>query len=332
MHNTKTLYIKLFKQPRFGYSMIEPFRNADKLEFKPKFIERYSSLTDWDEFKRYNLSFLRRSIRVNTLVADIQKTVEDIRSKGWILTPVPWCKEGFWIKHPDRNDVGNLSEHCFGKIYVQEAASMIPPIVLDPQPGEWILDMCSAPGSKTTQIAAMMENTGTLVANDYRGMRAQSLGINLQRCCVVNTTVTIANGQAIKGTFDRVLCDVPCSGTGTIRKSVKTIRMWNPKTIPGIARQQLRLLRNGYKLLRPGGRVVYSTCSVEPEENEAVVSKFLAEHPEAILVNIELPGLKKSIVREFKGETYHPEIQKCARLWPQDNDTQGFFVACIDKP
>jgi len=312
--------------------MLEPFRNADQLEFKPKFIERYSSLTDWDEFKRYNLSFLRRSIRVNTLIADVESTITSIKEKGWELTPIPWCPLGFWIKHPDRNDVGNLSEHYFGKIYVQEAASMIPPIILDAQPGERVLDMCAAPGSKTTQIAAMMENTGVLVANDYRGMRAQSLGINLQRCCVSNTTVTIANGAAIKGEFDRVLCDVPCSGTGTIRKSVKTIRMWNPKTIPGIAREQLRLLSNGYNLIKRGGRVVYSTCSVEPEENEGVITKFLERFPDAILKPVELPGLKKSIVHEFNGTQYHEEIDKCARLWPQDNDTQGFFVACIEKP
>lgn len=312
--------------------MLEPFKNADQLEFKPKFIERYSMLTDWEEFRRYNLSFLRRSIRVNTLIADIEKTVESIKAKGWELTPIPWCPEGFWIKHPTRNDVGNLSEHYFGKIYVQEAASMIPPIILDAQPGERVLDMCAAPGSKTTQIASMMKNTGVLIANDYRGMRAQSLGINLQRCCVSNTTVTIANGAAIKGEFDRVLCDVPCSGTGTIRKSVKTIRMWNPKTIPGIAREQLRLLSNGYRLIKPGGRVVYSTCSVEPEENEGVITKFLERFPDAILKSVELPGLKKSLITEFDDTVYNPEIAKCARLWPQDNDTQGFFVACIEKP
>src|SRR3989344_7030529 len=138
---------------------------AEKIEFKPLFIERYSQLTDWEAFKNYSTSFLRRSIRINTLRGSVAEIKKDIEQKGWKLEPVPWCKEGFWISHSDRKDVGNLLEHHLGKIYVQEAASMIPPLVLDPQPGEVILDMCASPGSKTTQIAAMMKSTGLLIAN-----------------------------------------------------------------------------------------------------------------------------------------------------------------------
>src|SRR3989338_8373975 len=111
--------------------LLEPIPDAaTNFPFKPDFIKRYSQLTDWETFKKYSLCFLRRSIRVNTLQATVADVKKSIEAKGWKLTPIPWCKEGFWIDHPDRRDVGNLLEHHLGKIYVQEAASMIPPLVL----------------------------------------------------------------------------------------------------------------------------------------------------------------------------------------------------------
>ena len=131
---------------------------TENIVFKPAFIERYSLLTDWEEFKKYSLSFLRRSIRVNTLLGTVKDVKKSIEAKGWKLIPIPWCKEGFWISHDERRDVGNLLEHHTGKIYVQEAASMIPPLVLKPKPGDIVLDMAASPGSKTTQMAAMMNN------------------------------------------------------------------------------------------------------------------------------------------------------------------------------
>ena len=160
---------------------LETIPTTENIEFKPAFIERYSELTDWEAFKKYSLSFLKRSIRVNTIVTTVKEVKKSIEAKGWKLEQIPWCKEGFWISHPDRRDVGNLLEHHLGQVYVQESASMIPPLVLDPKPGDIILDMCAAPGSKTTQMAMMMNNQGLIVANDYKGQRLQSLGINLQK-------------------------------------------------------------------------------------------------------------------------------------------------------
>src|SRR3989338_850088 len=194
---------------------LEPIPNAElNFPFKKAFIERYSQLTDWETFKKYSRSFLRRSIRINTLQATVPEVKKNIEAKGWRLTPVPWCKEGFWIDHPERRDVGNLLEHHLGKIYVQEAASMIPPVVLQPQPGDLVLDMCAAPGSKTTQMAAMMKNKGLLIANDYKGDRLQSLGINLQRSGLTNAIITLMPGERFSGfQFDKILVDAPCSGT-----------------------------------------------------------------------------------------------------------------------
>jgi tRNA (cytosine49-C5)-methyltransferase len=314
-------------------SNLEPITNAEDIKFKPLFVERYSNLTDWEKFREYSLSFLRRSIRVNTLIASVSDVKKSIEAKGWKLNPVPWCKEGFWISHPDRRDVGNLWEHHLGKIYVQEAASMIPPLVLDPKPGELVLDMCAAPGSKTTQMASMMKNEGLILANDYKGQRLQSLGINLQRSGITNVVVTLLPGECFKNhNFDKILVDAPCSGTGTIRKSLKTIRIWNPNMITKLARQQYKLVETAFNNLKSGGEMVYSTCSVEPEEDEGVVDYLLKKYDNADVVKVKLPGLKTGkAVMSFKNVKYDSRVKHCLRLWPQDNDTEGFFVTKIKK-
>ncbi|MBI4151859.1 RsmB/NOP family class I SAM-dependent RNA methyltransferase [Candidatus Woesearchaeota archaeon] len=306
---------------------------TETIEFKKQFIERYAALTNWEEFQRYSLSFLRRSIRVNTILGTVKEVTASIAAKKWNLTPIPWCKEGFWIDHPERRDVGNLFEYHVGKIYVQEAASMIPPLVLDPQPGEVILDMCASPGSKTTQIGMMMENKGIIVANDYKGQRLQSLGVNIQRSGLTNTVVTLMPGKRFSGLqFDKILVDAPCSGTGTIRKSLKTITIWNANMITKLARQQKELLITAFENLNPGGTLVYSTCSLEPEENEGVVNYLLKKYPSAKVLPATLTGLTTSSpIMEFGGEKYDAQLKHALRIWPQDNDTEGFFVAKIKK-
>ncbi len=314
--------------------MLKPFADADKYVFKEKFIERYSQLTDWDVFKKYCLSFLRKSIRVNTLKISVEDCVKRLQ-KDWILEPVLWCKEGFFIEHKEgRRDVGNTVEHALGYYYIQEAASMIPPVVLNPKPGDVVLDMCASPGSKSSQIAQYMENSGILVANDVKGDRLAALGINLQRVGSFNHLTTLMQGEKFADAgimFDRVLLDAPCSGTGTIRKSPKTILMWNPDMIGRLAKIQKRLIMAAWKILKPGGTLVYSTCSSEPEENEAVVSYLLENAEDARMLEIDLPLKRGKPVLEFDGQSYRPEVHCCLRLWPQDNDTEGFFVAGIRK-
>ncbi|MBN1644544.1 RsmB/NOP family class I SAM-dependent RNA methyltransferase [Candidatus Woesearchaeota archaeon] len=311
---------------------LKPIPGTEDIEFKPKFVERYSKLTDWDVFRKYTLSFLPKSIRINTL----KKSIDEIKnrlSKDWILTPVPWCKEGFWIEHKKgRLDVGNTVEHNLGYYYVQEAASMIPPIVLNPKPGEKVLDLCASPGSKASQIAQYMKNKGVLVANDFSGMRLAALGINLQRLGISNCVITQRKGEHFKGNeFDKILLDAPCSGTGTIRKSIKTIRMWNPNTIKSIAGMQKSLIRNAFNLLKKGGILVYSTCSLEPEENEGIVDWLIKNNNDANIEEIKLNIQRGKIITEFEKYSYSKEVEKCLRLWPQDNDTEGFFVAKISK-
>jgi len=314
---------------------LKPFNNKDDIVFKDKFIERYSKLTDWETFETYCLSFLRRSLRVNTLkitVEDLKKRLE----KDWILEPVPWCEEGFFVEHKEgRRDLGNTIEHQLGYFYIQEAASMIPPIVLNPKPGDFVLDIAASPGSKTSQMSQMMNNEGIIIANDPSIKRMAPLCSNLTRLGIINCITTTMRGQQFNkynNKFDKILLDAPCSGTGTIRKSVKTIKMWNPSVLKSITSVQKELIRTAWSCLKEGGTLVYSTCSLEPEENEGLISWFLNEFPEAKLEDFKLPGLVKGeAITEFNEEKYNPEVTKTCRLWPQDNDTEGFFIAKIIK-
>ncbi len=244
------------------------------------------------------------------------------------LEQVPWCKEGFFIK---RKAVGNTMEHFLGYIYLQGAASMIPPVVLQPKPGDIVLDMCASPGSKTSQMAAMMKNQGIIVANDNKIPRLKPLTMNLQRMGVLNTVLTRMEGRWFTNTYDKILVDAPCSGIGTIRKSPKTIEMWNPNTVKKMAGVQRQLISTAFKALAEGGSMVYSTCTLEPWENEAVVNHLLETEENVKIETISLDIKKGKGVQEFQGESYDSDVKKCLRVWPQDNDTEGFFVAKIKK-
>src|SRR3989338_5148821 len=314
--------------------MLNQIPDTENIEFKEKFIERYEKLTNFEEFKNYSLSFLRRSIRVNTIkisINDLKKRLEE----NWNLEQIPWCKEGFYIEHikKERRDIGNLIEHSLGYFYTQEAASMIPPIVLEPEENNTVLDMAASPGSKTTQIAALMNNKGILVANDINSARMKPLSLNVQRCGITNCVVTMMYGQRFRNfEFDKILLDAPCSGTGTIRKSLKTLRIWNPLMVQRLAHTQKSLIEIAFSNLKPGGTLVYSTCSNEPEENEAVIDFLLNKYENAKLEDIRIKSIKRSnAILEFEGNVYNEEIKKCLRIWPQDNDTEGFFVAKTKK-
>ncbi|MBU1199734.1 MAG: NOL1/NOP2/sun family putative RNA methylase [Nanoarchaeota archaeon] len=319
---------------------LEAKPGSEKFEVKEKFEIRYREILAerYDEFIEISKSYIRKGIRVNTLkisVADLIKRLE----KKWNLVPVPWCKEGFWVDHKGKDDkkrydIGNLLEHQQGYIYVQEPASMIPPIVLETKPGEVVLDMCAAPGSKSSQMAAMMKNKGILISNDSQMDRLTALSINMQRVGASNVLITHMSGHRFKKLelrFDKVLVDAPCSGTGTIRRSLKTLDTWGPNLVRKMAADQKQLAASGFEVLKPGGTMIYSTCTMEPEENEGVVNWLLEKYPDAKVEKIELNIKRSPAILEFGKEKYNPQVKECLRIWPQDNDSEGFFVAKIRK-
>jgi tRNA (cytosine49-C5)-methyltransferase len=315
------------------------FPDKDKYEFKPDFVKRYHYLLGdrYQSFIDYSLSFKRRCIRVNTLKTTTAQVLSRL-SPSWNLTPVGWYADAFWIEHKgigdeQRRDVGNLLEHQLGYIYIQDPASMIPPLVLVPTADDIVLDVCAAPGSKTTQMAQMMQNKGIIVANELSGDRIASLGMNIERCGAYNVLITQCDATKLRfdGKFTKILLDAPCSGTGTIRKSPKTIREWNPSQIVRLAKTNLRLLEHVWSLLAVGGRLVYSTCTLEPHENEGVIDSFIRAHADVKVCSITLPLVRSQPVLSFEGIDFDPRVKDCLRIYPQDNDTEGFFVTLLEK-
>ncbi len=234
--------------------------------------------------------------------------------------PVPWEPEGYYYDPESRP--GLHVYHEAGVYYLQEASAMAPVALLDPQPGERICDLCAAPGGKTTQIAGRMGGEGFLLCNEYSPKRAKILSRNIERMGVANALVTnetVENlARRLPGFFDRVLVDAPCSGEGMFRKEEAAVTDWSQETVEMCARRQADILDAAAQLVRPGGRLVYSTCTFAPEEDEEAVSAFLNAHPEFTPELLEAPW-------------FEPVSNGGHRLWPHKLLGEGHFAAVLRK-
>lgn len=306
-------------------------------EFKEEYIERYKKLLgeEWDVFREAIQTPFPSSFRINTLKTSRNEIEKSLLKKGWKIKQVPFYKDGFYFTEKKDFVLGNTIEHFLGKIYIQETASMIPPVVLDAQKGESILDMAASPGSKTTQMAQMMENEGVIVANEKELKRISALRMNLQRCGVMNAIVTHMDGRAFKTIdmkFDKILLDVPCTGSGTIMKSPYTIQMWSVKGTKMMSNIQKQLIQAAVNVLKPEGTLVYSTCSLEPEENEDNVDYMITKMG-LKTEKIKLKDFKtRPGITSWEGKEYDKSVENSIRIYPQDNQTEGFFVAKLVKP
>jgi len=288
-------------------------------------------------FLRYCQMPLRKAIRVNTLKTDVKTLKKRLEDKGFKLTPIPWTPVGFWIEKGKNVEeaLGNTEEHFLGYFYIQEASSMIPPIVLDPKPGELVLDVAAAPGSKTTQMSEMMENKGVIIANDPNFNRLKALKFNIEKSGSINVVVTNRDGRKVHKwgiKFDKILLDAPCSSEGTVRKDWKALSRWNEGLVRSLSKMQKKLILSAWDSLKDDGVMVYSTCTLSPEENEEVVD-FLLKNKEGVAVEkISVNGLKfREGVTKWRDKKYSDEVRDCARIWPQDNDSEGFFVCRLRK-
>ncbi len=294
-------------------------------------LERYRAIVpDFDRFVETMASPLPVTARINTLKTDRDRLLFRLKEAKVAYRPFSWYDLGLEL---DVEKPGNLIENLMGHIHVQEEISMVSPVVLDPKPGERVLDICAAPGSKTTQIASMMENRGLLVANDPANTRVASLRSNCERAGAINVVVTRYDGRRFPSTkFDRVLVDAPCTGQGMARKDLTVLGRWSLKRSLGLQRLQRGLLARATDLLKPGGVVVYSTCTFAPEENEAVVSWVAERVPQVSLDEVSIPGLESSPgLVEWDESLFGEEMEKSARYYPHQNDTGGFFVAKLIK-
>lgn len=305
---------------------------------KPLFEQRMRTLLpderDFQAFSNIVHTGPRSFIRCNTLKMTPDALLARLNAKWKVIQPFADYPEIMLVESElEPGGLGNALEHLLGYYYIQEVSSMMSALALDPRPGELVLDVCASPGSKTTQMAARMENDGTLIANDIKIDRIAILSANLERCGVTNCVVTRLDGVGLctrlrkhRFLFDKILLDAPCSGEGTLRSSPKTFLMWNPKVVQNMGRMQKKLLASALGCLKVGGTLVYSTCTHAPEEDEAVVDFALRTFP-VKLASVTLPLHTRTGVDAWRNEAFHADVQRCCRIYPQDNDSEGFFVA-----
>ena len=248
----------------------------------------------------------------------------------FVLDPVPWAAHGYYYDPAARP--GLHPWHDAGVYYLQEPSAMAPAALLDPQPGERVLDLCAAPGGKSTQLARAMEGRGILVCNEISPKRAKILSGNVERLGIANALVLNETperlAERLPGWFDRVLVDAPCSGEGMFRKEDAAVTDWSEDTVAMCAVRQKAILDEAAGLLRPGGRLVYSTCTFAPEENEGVIAHFLANHPDYRIEAADAPYFAPGRPEWADG---NPALADTFRLWPHLLKGEGHFAAVLRR-
>ena len=267
-------------------------------------------------------------LRLNTLKKDNNTIVDRLPAR---LDPLPWIENGFLIKEEDQ--LGKHPFHTAGLYYLQEPSAMVPVEILDPKPGENVLDLCAAPGGKTTQILSKMNNQGWLLANDSNPRRVQALTRNLDRWGARNSQITSELpsrlAEHLGPVFDKVLVDAPCSGEATFRTDPRGVKNWSTNFRDRCTVIQDDILWNGAKLVRPGGILVYSTCTFNQKENEGTIMRFLERNQEFFLEQIPLqegfsPGLPLNSSDRYG-------LKKTARIWPHRAPGEGHFIALLRR-
>ena len=300
--------------------------------------ERLLSLLMGEKAKEYIAQAGHKAltvIRLNPLKAKSENILSLLEEEGFKLIPLSFYPYAYQLEY-EPFPVSKSLAHFAGLIYLQDPSSMLPALVLSPQPGETVLDLTAAPGSKTTLMATLMENEGVLVACDNSGKRLRALSFNLERWGVINTGWMRILGEQVGNlffeTFDKVLVDPPCTALGTLHKSPEILRWWKEGKVIKLARIQERLLISGLKALKPGGVLVYSTCTLTPHENEGVIQAILERYP----VEIETISLPKGFnptpgLTSFLNFKFSSEMEKTIRLYPLANLGEGFFIAKLRK-
>lgn len=295
-------------------------------------IARTAAWSGLDEaaVKQLLLTPRTQSVRVNPLI-------EGDIAPALLQQPISWCPHGYHVVVGSEGDYDALAQS--GRIYIQNAASWLPVLALEPHPGERILDMCAAPGGKSSHIQAIAHNQAHLVCNDNSRPRLMKLQANMERLGArAEYSLADATRPGSLGgpeRYDAILLDAPCSGEGlmTLRpEDTKLFDSWSPAHIRRLSDLQKRLISHAWRLLRPGGTLVYSTCTMAPEENETVVDYLLRRQPDAELAPMNLPELPNRVpaVAEWNGRAFAHDLSACLRLTPGEL-TEAFFVAKIHK-
>lgn len=295
------------------------------------FIEKMERLLGEKEFGELLESYEKPryyGLRVNTVKISVE---EFLKISPFSLEPIPWTADGFYYQEGE--NPGRHPYYHAGLYYIQEPSAMLPGFVLNAQPGERVLDLCAAPGGKTVQIAAAMKNQGLLVANDINSDRVKALVKNIELCGIRNAIVLNETPDKIASGFgeyfDRILVDAPCSGEGMFRKDEDAARSWQSFKCETCSGMQKAILDNVDRMLKPGGTLVYSTCTFSPEEDEQMITYFLKRHTNYELLEIpKIAGIESGRPMWSDGNT---DLTRTARLWPHRIKGEGHFTALLRK-
>ena len=295
-----------------------------------EFLERMEHMLG-EEYPAFLQSYeepRKFGLRVNTMKISVE---EFQRLAPFHLTPIPWIPNGFYYERED--DPARHPFYYAGLYYLQEPSAMTPASVLPVMPGEHVLDLCAAPGGKATALGAKLAGEGLLVANDISASRAKALLKNLEIFGIRNSFVTNAYpaklAEQFAGAFDKILVDAPCSGEGMFRKDLANARVWSLEKVKECAKTQHEIIRQAVSMLKPGGLLLYSTCTFSPEENEQTIASLLQEHPELQLV--ELPWYEGFAHGRPELADGNPELTKCVRIFPHRMAGEGHFLALLYK-
>jgi len=277
------------------------------------------------------------TLRRNSIKVSEPEFESILLADGIQTTPVPWFPDARITTNNTTIALGKTNGFMQGYFYIQSLSSMIPPLILNPKPQETILDMCAAPGSKTTQIAMLMNNSGIIIANDTSHIRSLRLAANLKTQGVSIAQITNIPGERIWMSypeyFDKTLVDVPCSMEGTIRISdPKTYSLWSKNKVKELSKKQRWLLRSAISATKPGGTIVYSTCTLSPEENEEIID-WILEKEKGNIETVEVDNGQYPFsepIMKWKNHTYHQDVLKTRRI-KNTNIMEGFFIAKIIK-
>lgn len=336
------------------------------------FTERLETMFGPSLCRSLDSTFVERptTFRVNTIKAERDEILRTLSQEGFGTKKVPWYPDAFILRGKTKRELTELPIYTEGKIYIQSLASMVPPLVLEPQAGERVLDLTAAPGSKTSQIAAMMSTEGELVANDVNKVRFFKLKHNMEQLGVVsprhseqseeslgpsdvgavkgsfvdtqddkgtwNFTLRLEHGASLCNefpeSFDKILLDAPCSAESRfVAGNPKTFGYWKERKIKEMAYKQRQLLFAAWNALKPGGTLVYSTCTFAPEENEVQISRLLERNDNVEVLPVAIDGLKAlPCISEWKEKTLHEGVKHTLRIRP-DETIEGFYIAKLRK-
>lgn len=318
---------------KYGYNGHIPLKHTggDEGMLPKEFLTRMEQLLG-KEYPDFLQSYDRpraQALRFNPLKG---KLADFLERAPFTLRPVPWETNGFYYGQGETP--GKHPYHEAGVYYIQEPSAMAPAAYLDPQPGERVFDLCAAPGGKSTQIAAAMQGRGILISNEIHPARAKILSENMERMGVTNAVVTNESpdtlAERFESWFDRIMVDAPCSGEGMFRKNEDAAEEWSPENVQLCASRQDKILECAAGMLKPGGRMVYSTCTFAPEENEGTISRFLEKHEEFILCETpKYPGMEPAGGKWMKEAPV--SLENGIRLFPHRLEGEGHFLAVLQK-